>query len=117
MIRRVPYCAEATSISYSSNSLLLWYTCYGGEEMTITMSEKHQVTIPKRIADAFRLKRGSLFEVEVKGNRIELIPLDVREKTFTAEDYRKLDKLVAREKGLAKKVTKEFISSLKKGKK
>ncbi len=85
--------------------------------MTITMSEKHQVTIPKKIADVLRLKKGSLFNVEIKGNRIELIPVEVRERTFTDADYQKLDKLVAKEKGQEKKVTKAFIAKLKQGKK
>ena len=54
--------------------------------MTITMSEKHQVTIPKKIATALHLNKGSLFNIEMRGNRIELIPLEVRERTITEED-------------------------------
>ena len=84
--------------------------------MTITMSEKHQVTIPKNIANTLHLKKGSLFNVEIRGNRIELIPLEVRERVFTQEDYQKLDKLAAQEKGKEEKVTKTMIASLKKGK-
>lgn len=84
--------------------------------MTITMTEKHQVTIPKRIAEILGLKKGSIFEVQIHKNKIELIPVEVQEKTFTKEQYEKLDLLCRAEKGKEKKVTKEFIANLKKGK-
>jgi len=84
--------------------------------MTITMTEKHQVTIPKRIAEALGLTKGSLFEVEIRRNRIELVPVEVKEKEFTEEEYAKLDKLVRDEKGKAVRVTKAYIRRLKKGK-
>ena len=84
--------------------------------MTITMTEKHQITIPKRVADALGLGKGSLFEVEVHRNRIELVPVEVQEKVFTEEDYARLDKLSREEKGKEVRVTKAFIRRLKKGK-
>lgn len=84
--------------------------------MTIIMSEKHQVTIPKKIADVLRLKKGSLFNVEIRGNKIELIPLEVKEKTFTQDDYEKLDRILAGEKGKEQKVSKALIANLKEGK-
>ena len=80
------------------------------------MSEKHQVTIPKKIAVALHLSKGSLFHVGMRGNRIELVPLEVKEKTLSEEDYQKLNKLFAEERGREKAVTKTFISRLKKGK-
>lgn len=80
------------------------------------MTEKHQITIPKRIAEILGLKKGSIFDVQVYKNRIELIPVEVQEKTFTEEQYKKLDLLCQAEKGKEKKVTKEFIANLKKGK-
>ena len=83
--------------------------------MTITMTEKHQVTIPKKIAAILRLKKGSMFDVAIKRNRIELIPLEVKEKTFTLEEYKKIDLLVFNEKGKAKKVSKALITGLKNG--
>ena len=83
--------------------------------MTVIMSEKHQVTIPKKIASILNLKKGSLFNVEVRGNRIELIPLEVREKALTADEYRKLDLLVAKEKGKTKPVTKEKLAQWERG--
>ena len=84
--------------------------------MTIAMSEKHQVTIPSRIARVLDLKRGSLFDVELKGSRIELIPLEVREKKLARAEYRKLDKLLAQAKGRREKVTATFIDKVRKGK-
>lgn len=82
--------------------------------MTIAMSEKHQVTIPSKIARALDLKRGSLFDVELKGCRIELIPLEVKEKKFNPAEYRKLDKLLAQEKETREKVTAAFIDKVRK---
>jgi len=84
--------------------------------MTVTMSEKHQVTIPKKIADILNLKKGSLFTVEVRENRIELIPVEVKERVYTAEDYRKLDRLRELERGKEKKVTRTMIANMKRGK-
>ena len=82
--------------------------------MTIAMSEKHQVTIPSRIARALDLKRGSLFDVELRGSRIELIPLEIKEQKFTRAEYRKLDKLLAQAKGTREKVTAAFIDKVRK---
>ncbi len=84
--------------------------------MTISMSEKHQVTIPSKIARVLDLKRGSLFDVALKGSRIELIPLEIKEKKFTQAEYRKLDKLLAQEKKTQTKVTTAFIDKVRKGK-
>ncbi|MBI4353550.1 MAG: AbrB/MazE/SpoVT family DNA-binding domain-containing protein [Candidatus Omnitrophica bacterium] len=84
--------------------------------MTIVMTAKHQLTIPKEIADILGLEKGSIFDVEVRRNRIELVPLEVTEKTFTPEQYRKLDLLCEREKGQEKEVTRTFIDGLKQGK-
>ena len=84
--------------------------------MTITMTEKHQITIPKRIAETLGLTKGSLFEVGVRRNRIELVPVEVKEKEFSEEEYAKLDKLVREEKGKAVRVTKAYIRRLKQGK-
>lgn len=84
--------------------------------MTIAMSEKHQVTIPSKIARALDLKRGSLFDVALHGSRIELIPLEIKEKQFTRAEYRKLDKLLAQESGTREKVTAAFIDKIRKEK-
>ena len=54
--------------------------------MTITMSEKHQITIPKKIASALGLKKGAIFNVEINDNKIELVPLEVVENLQELED-------------------------------
>lgn len=81
--------------------------------MTITMTSKNQITLPKKIVDTLRLQQGSLFDVNVKDNRIELIPLKVSEREFTDAEYKKLEKLYQKEKGSARKVTKKYIDSIK----
>ena len=81
--------------------------------MTITMTAKHQVTIPKKIADVLSLKKGTMFDVLVRHNHIELIPLEIVEKTFTDEEYERLDALAADERGQEKRVTNAFIRALK----
>lgn len=84
--------------------------------MTVVMTAKNQVTIPKKITNALGLGKGSMFEVEVSKEGIELIPLETKEREFTDEEYAKLETLVAREKGKEKPVTKKLIANLKKGK-
>ena len=84
--------------------------------MTITMTAKHQVTIPKKITDVLRLEKGTMFNIVVSKNRIELIPLETKEKVFSDEEYKKLEMLSIKEKGSEKQVTKKFIDNLRKGK-
>lgn len=81
--------------------------------MTITMTSKNQITLPKKIVDALDLDKGAMFDIRVTGNKIQLVPLEVSEKVFTDEEYKKLDALVKSQKGKAKKVTKEFINNIK----
>jgi len=83
--------------------------------MTITMTAKHQVTIPKKITNALGLKKGCMFDVAVSKNGIMLVPLEVKEKVFTDDEYDKLETLTLKEKGKEKRVTKKFIDKLKKG--
>ncbi|MFH1798507.1 MAG: hypothetical protein ABH844_04095 [Candidatus Omnitrophota bacterium] len=84
--------------------------------MTITMTAKHQITIPIRITTALGLKKGCMFDVTVSKNGIELVPLETKKRVFTEEEYEKLETLALREKGKEKRVTMEFINKLKKGK-
>ena len=81
--------------------------------MTITMTSKNQITIPKKIVDSLDLDRGAMFEIKVIGHRIELVPVEVIEKVFTDAEYKKIDKLVKEQKGTAKRVTKKYINSLR----
>jgi len=84
--------------------------------MTVTMTAKNQITIPKKITEALGLEKGSMFKVEVSKNGIEFIPLETKEREFTHEEYTKLETLSVQEKGKEKCVTKKLIDSLKKGK-
>ena len=83
--------------------------------MTITMTEKNQVTIPKKITNILGLKRGTMFNVEVHKSRIELIPVEAKEMSFSLEQHKKLEKLSTLEKGQERKVTSQLIRRLKKG--
>ena len=83
--------------------------------MTIIMSEKHQITIPNKIAKALGARKGSMFKVALNGNRIELIPVELVEKVFTDKEYESLNHLCKQQQGKEKRVTKNFIETLKKG--
>jgi len=96
--------------------LTIWYTCNGGKNMTITLTAKNQITIPSKIAKTLGLKKGALFTIEVHKNKIELVPVEIREKKFSPEVYAKLEALNSKEKGKEEKITKSFIKSLKSGK-
>jgi len=86
--------------------------------MVVKISSKHQVTIPKEIADAFDLKKGDVLEVMRKGNKIIMIPKEViYEDKYPKEDLEAAEKVLS--KGSPKEeVTfesgEEMISSLKK---
>lgn len=82
--------------------------------MTTTMTAKNQITIPKKITKVLNLEQGTMFKVIVSGSRIELVPLEVRERVFTKEEYKKLKLLSEKEQGKEKKVTKKFIKKLEK---
>lgn len=72
--------------------------------MVVKVSTKHQVTIPKDIADAFHLKRGDVLEVEREGNRIIMIP-----KEIILEDKYPQEDLVLAEKALSEKLPKKEV--------
>jgi AbrB family looped-hinge helix DNA binding protein len=81
--------------------------------MTVRMTAKHQITIPKKVTDVLGLRKGSMFNIMVSKNRIELIPLEIVEKVFTEEEYKKLETLSMKEKGKEKRVTRKFVENLK----
>jgi len=81
--------------------------------MTITMTTKNQITIPKKITNALGLEEGDMFKIMVSKNRIELVPLEVKEKVFTKKEYEKLDIICKKERGKETRVTKEFIEKLR----
>jgi len=80
--------------------------------MTITMTSKNQITIPKQLVKALQLSEGSLFDIHLKGNRLEIIPLETIEKTFTDEEYAKMEKLYQKQKHTAKRVTSKDIENI-----
>lgn len=82
--------------------------------MTVIMKTKNQITIPKKITKVLGLEEGTMFKIEVAGNRIELIPLEVTERVFTKEEYEKLKLLAEKERGKERRVTKKFIRKLEK---
>jgi len=57
--------------------------------MPITMTSKNQITIPKKIVDRFHLKRGTIFDVKIESNKIKLIPMELIEKSYLEESYKK----------------------------
>jgi len=61
-------------------------------KMTIVMTAKNQITIPKKITNALSLGKGPIFEVEVSRDGIELIPLETKERQFADEEYVKLER-------------------------
>jgi len=103
--------------SLLAENRIVWYPCYKGEKiMTITMTSKNQVTIPKKIVDRFHLKRGTIFDIKIEANRIELIPMELVEKSYTEDEYKKLEELYNQEKSTVKPMGKGLIGKLKKGK-
>ena len=84
--------------------------------MTITMTSKNQITIPKKIVVRLGLKKGCHFDVKIDESRIELIPMELVEKPYTDEEYKKLEEISSRERPFAKKMAKAFLEKLKQGK-
>jgi AbrB family looped-hinge helix DNA binding protein len=80
--------------------------------MTITLTSKNQITLPKKLINEMHLTEGALFNIQIKGNRIELIPLEVIEKVFSDAEYKKLEDLYQGEKHLVKEVTAKTIENL-----
>lgn len=69
--------------------------------MVVKVSSKHQITIPKDIADAFSLKKGDVLEIERKKNKIIMIPKEVIfEDKYPQEDLEATEKVLS--KGLPK---------------
>jgi AbrB family looped-hinge helix DNA binding protein len=77
------------------------------------MTTKNQVTLPKKIVDALHLEKGAMFDIKINNNKIELTPVEVVERVYTDAEYARMEELFKKEKGQAKKVTKEYITKLK----
>jgi len=74
-------------------------------KMVVKISSKHQVTIPKAIAQAFHLRKGDVLEMERKGNKIIMVPKEV-----ILEDKYPQQDLEAAEKALSRGLPKEEVS-------
>ena len=84
--------------------------------MTIVLTGKNQITIPKKLINEMHLVEGALFDIQLTGNRLELIPLETIEKVFSDEEYIKMDQICKRERGQSKPLTRDYIKQLKTGK-
>lgn len=73
--------------------------------MVVKISSKHQVTIPKGIAEAFHLKKGDVLEIARQGNRIIMVPKEV-----ILEDKYPQEDLEAAEEVLAKGLPEEEVA-------
>ena len=87
--------------------------------MVVKVSSKHQITIPKTIADAFSLKKGDVLEIERKGDKIIMTPKEViLEDKYPIEDLKAADKVLSKElpkEEVSFESSKEALSYLKKG--
>lgn len=84
--------------------------------MIITkLKAKNQITLPSAIVKRLGLKPEELFAVDIEGNYIKLIPVEV-EPRYTAEELKAIRRLVEKEKKHAKvfNTEKEFSSYIKK---
>ena len=65
--------------------------------MVVKISSKHQITIPKDIADAFRLKRGDVLEIVRRGDKIIMVPKEViLEDKYSQEDLEAAEEVLSR---------------------
>ena len=72
--------------------------------MIITkLKAKNQITLPKQIVKKLNLKPNELFTVDVEGNCIKLIPVELEPK-YTPQELNAIDKIVEKEKDKAKTV-------------
>jgi len=70
--------------------------------MIVRVSSRHQVTIPKAIAEAFDLKKGDVLDVEKRGHKIIMIPKEVIfEDKYPREDLEMAEEVLS--KGSSKK--------------
>lgn len=84
--------------------------------MTITkLKAKNQITLPSTIVKRLHLKPDELFAVDIEGNYIKLIPVEV-EPRYTAEDLKAIRRIVEKEKSRGKvfNTEKEFSRYIKK---
>jgi AbrB family looped-hinge helix DNA binding protein len=84
--------------------------------MTLTkLKAKNQLTIPSEIVKKLHLKENEFFLIDVEGNYIKLIPVDL-EPRYSPEELRAIDRIVEQKKSKAKalKPGKEFSQYIRK---
>jgi AbrB family looped-hinge helix DNA binding protein len=81
--------------------------------MVIKLTSKNQVTLPKAIVAKLHLRAGAYFQAVLEKNRIELIPVDIVEKKFSDEDFKKMDEITNKEWNQKKPLTKGYIDKIK----
>ena len=83
--------------------------------MITKLKAKNQLTIPNEIVKRMHLKENELFTVNVEGNFIKLVPVDVQPR-YTPQELKAIDNIVSKEKAQAKAVSpgKEFSAYIKK---
>ena len=65
--------------------------------MVVKISSKNQITIPKNIAQIFRLRKGDVMEVSKEGNKIIMIPKEViLEDKYPQEDLEAAEKVLSK---------------------
>ena len=65
--------------------------------MIVKISSKNQVTIPKNIANIFRLRKGDVLDVSKEGNKIIMIPKEViLEDKYPQEDLEGAEKVLSK---------------------
>jgi len=80
----------------------------------VKLKTKNQVTIPQDLVKRMHLKANALFKVDIEGNYIKLLPVDI-EPLYTKEECASMDNICVCEKPQAKvlKSGKEFSKYIK----
>jgi len=69
----------------------------------VRLKAKNQITLPVQIIKRLHLREDELFQVDIEGNYIRLIPVDVKPR-YTKKDLEKINKLVRKERKKAKSI-------------
>jgi len=79
------------------------------------VSSRHQVTIPKAIAEAFDLKKGDVLDVEKRGHKIIMIPKEVIfEDKYPREDLEMAEEVLSTKKEVSFSSGAEMVRFFKK---
>lgn len=73
------------------------------------LKPRNQLTLPKEIVARLNLKADDFFQLNVENDYIKLTPVDI-EPRYAPEELEAIDRLVEKEKGMAKtiKIGEEF---------